>query len=146
VVLPGTGAQQSRSVHFRLPCGADQEAVLGLDVDVASDVVLERCLLNMAQRLTTEEKALVIAEMEACAPRIDLELDLTCPECEHAFLLPFDTTAFFLDELRTTGTQLLREVHSLALYYHWSEEAILGLNRNRRRAYLTLLSDLPRQE
>jgi hypothetical protein len=147
VVCPAIGPQPVRSVYFRLPCGADQEAVLDLDAAAASETVLERCLLKGdAPRLTTEDRALIVAEMEARAPRIDLELDLTCPECRHDFLIPFDTTSFFLDELRITGAQLLREVHCLALYYHWSEDEILRLNRNRRRVFLTLLSDLQGQE
>jgi hypothetical protein len=148
VVLPATGTQPSRSVHFRLPCGADQEAVLDMDAATASEAVLQRCLATgqTTSSLTDDEKARVIAEMEARAPRIDLELDLSCPECGHGFLMPFDTTAFFLDELRTTAGQLLREVHCLALYYHWSEHEILALNRDRRRDYLALLSDLRREE
>ena len=88
----------------------------------------------------------MIAEMENRAPRIELELDLACPECGHGFLMPFDTTAFFLDELRISPAQLLREIHCLAFYYHWNEREILGLHRSRRRAYLALLSDTLRQE
>jgi hypothetical protein len=60
-------------------------------------------------------------------------------------LAPFDTTAFFLSEMRINGEQLLREVHSLAFYYHWSEAEIMSLRRDRRRAYLSLLSDALRQ-
>jgi hypothetical protein len=147
VVIPAAGMQSSRSVHFRLPCGADQEAVLRLDAAAASEAMLKRCLLDgETAPLSAEETARVIAEMEARAPRIDLELDLSCPECLHGFLMPFDTTAFFLDELRITAAELLREVHCLALYYHWNEDKILGLNRNRRRDYLALLSDLQHQE
>ncbi len=83
--------------------------------------------------------------MERLAPQLDLELDLTCPECGHAFVVPFDVTMFFFAELRTESRHLLREVHALALSYHWSEAEILGLVRPRRRAYLDLLSDALRQ-
>ena len=34
----------------------------------------------------------------------------------------------------------MREVHYLALHYHWSESEILNLQRDRRRGYLALLS------
>ena len=61
-------------------------------------------------------------------------------------VMPFDPTAFFFEELRISAERLLREVHVLAFYYHWSESEILGLERDRRRAYLALLSDTLRQE
>ena len=46
--------------------------------------------------------------------------------------------------MRIAGGQLFREVHSLAFYYHWTEAEILGLARERRRMYLSLLSDAVR--
>jgi hypothetical protein len=79
--------------------------------------------------------------MEHNAPQVDLELELTCPECGHVFTSPFDTTLFFFNEMRLNSDQLLREVHLLALYYHWREVDILSLTRARRRKYLELLSD-----
>jgi hypothetical protein len=36
---------------------------------------------------------------------------------------------------------LLRDVHRLALAYHWSERDILGLSLRRRRSYLLLLEE-----
>src|SRR6516165_3072713 len=108
-----------RTVRFRLPSGSDQEAVLGLDVETATDKLLERCLLSGdGVPLTREEKAYVIAAMEERAPRVELDLELRCPECNHSFVQPFDTTAFFFDEIRSTAGQVWREVHLLAFYYH----------------------------
>jgi hypothetical protein len=146
LTLEGEG-RAGRAVRFRLPCGADQEAVAEMEEEQAVETLLARCLLDDGGvALAPDEREQVIAEMERRAPRSDLELDLACPECGHAFLLPFDMTAFFLQELRVNGAQLLREVHLLALYYHWSEAEILGLRRDRRRAYLALLSDTLRPE
>ena len=147
IEVPGSNGNVGRAICFRLPTGADQEAVLGLDVETGADKLLERCFLTgVAEPLATEQKARAITAIEERAPRIDLELELTCPECSHAFVTPFDTTAFFLDELRATTGQLFREVHFLAFYYHWKEPEILSLARDRRRAYLSFLSDTLRQE
>jgi hypothetical protein len=147
IELPAQAGHPTRVVRFRLPSGDDQEAVLGLDVETAADKLLERCLLSGTPvLLALEQKACVITAMEERASRVELELELSCPECTHAFVMPFDTTAFFLDELRITADQLLREVHFLAFYYHWNESEILGLVRDRRRSYLSLLSDTLRQE
>ncbi len=136
-----------RTIRFRLPTGADQEDLLGMDPQAAAEMLLDRCLLDDGGRtLSGEERAAVVDEMERQAPQVDVELDLTCPECSHSFVAPFDVTAFFFDEMRINGRQLLREVHTLALHYHWSESEILGLRRRRRREYLELLSEALRQD
>ena len=131
-----------REIRYRLPTGADQEAVLGLAAEAARGKLFERCVLSDGGiALDTAEQEAVELAMERAAPRIDLDLDLACPSCGAAFTLGFDTTAFFLQELRNGARALLREFHSLAFHYHWSEPEILALDRRRRRAYLSLLTD-----
>jgi hypothetical protein len=136
-----------RSVRFRLPSGGDQEAVLAMEASAATSELLRRCILDDGGwPLSEEDREAVTAEMERLAPRVELELDAVCPECNHAFVAPFDTTAFFFEEMRTSRDQLLREFHALAFYYHWSENDILNLGRDRRRTYLGLLSEALRQD
>jgi hypothetical protein len=146
LALPSTGLP-GRTVRFRLPTGADQEAVLGMDLPAAVDALLKRCILDDGGRLLSpEECKAVVTRMDQLAPQLEVELDLTCPECVHAFLAPFDPITFFFQEMRINGDQLLREIHFLAFYYHWSEAQILRLRRDRRRAYLSLLSDALRRD
>ncbi len=136
-----------RVVRFRLPSGGDQEAVLAVDASAAAIELLDRCVLDEGgQPLSEEDRETVIAEMERVAPRVELELDAVCPECGHSFIAPFDTTAFFFEEMRASRDQLLREFHALAFYYHWNEKDILSLGRDRRRTYLRLLSEALRQD
>jgi predicted RNA-binding Zn-ribbon protein involved in translation (DUF1610 family) len=143
----GSAAEAERTVRFRLPCGADQEAVLGLDPNRGAEALLDRCVLdNGGIPLSLSERDAIVDAMDHLAPQVDLELDLACPECGNQFVAPFDTTAFFFSEIKINGGQLLREIHSLAFYYHWSEAEIMGLPRDRRRTYLGLLSDALRQE
>ena len=145
--LAHTMPAADRVIRFRLPTGGDQEDSLGKNPEEAADELLDRCILDDGGRtLSFQERAAVNDEMERVAPRVELELDMTCPECSHSFVAPFDTTAFFFDEMRVNSRQLLREVHTLAFYYHWSESEILGLRRARRREYLGLLSEALRQE
>jgi uncharacterized protein (UPF0212 family) len=140
VDLPG-GSGGGRTVRFRLPTGADQEAAL-TQSDLSAEALFDRCLLDDGGTpLASEEREAVIHAMERLAPQLDVQLDLSCPECNHTFSCPFDTTAFFLHEMRVNDRQLLREFHSLAFHYHWSEAEILSLDRKRRRAYLAFLSD-----
>jgi len=142
-----SAGRAERTVRFRLPCGADQEAVLGYDTSEAAELLLDRCVLDSGGvPLSLDEREAIANAMDGLAPQIDLELDLTCPECEKQFSAPFDTTAFFFSEMKINGRQLLHEIHSLAFYYHWSEAEIVRLPRDRRRAYLGLLSDALHQE
>jgi hypothetical protein len=129
-----------RAIQYRLPNGADQEAVADLSPGEAVEALLARCVIYGAP-LSVEERDAVIAEMDARAPQIDLELELNCPECGHSFTTPFDCTSFFFSEIRAHSRHLMREVHYLALHYHWSESEILNLQRDRRRGYLALLNE-----
>lgn len=139
--------QPERTVRFRLPTGADQEAVRHVPPQAAAEALLDRCLVDDGGApLSAAEQEMVAEAMEALAPQVDLELEQACPECSHVFVVPFDTTTFFFSELRGNGRQLLREVHYLALYYHWGEHEILALTRARRRMYLALLNETFRNE
>jgi hypothetical protein len=141
VDLAGRGRARRR-VRFRLPTGADQEALGEPDATDPVEVLLRRCLMDDdASRLSATDRVAVIDEIEARSPEIDLELDLVCPACEASFVLPFDTTSFFLSELRRNGRRLLEQVHVLALHYHWTESDILDLTSARRRRYLALLGE-----
>jgi len=135
-------ALSGRTVRFRLPTGGDQELVLGMDSEAAVEELLRHCILDDGgSAILPEERDAIIEAIEQLAPLVDLELDLACPDCGHRFLQPFDTTTYFLEEVGADRRQLLREVHTLALYYHWSETEILGLQRDRRHAYLGLLDE-----
>jgi hypothetical protein len=79
--------------------------------------------------------------MEAAAPQVDLTLAAHCPECEREFAVPFDLPGFFLGECKTSRELLYREVHYLAYHYHWSEQEIMALPREKRRTYITLLAE-----
>jgi hypothetical protein len=134
-----------RTVRFRLPNGGDQESVVHDPDPVQS--LLSRCIMDdSAQPLSSDEGENVIAAMKTLAPQVDIELDLACPACSYRFTLDFDTTAFFFEEIAVKADQLLREVHALAFYYHWSERQILSLERRRRRAYLALLDEAVRHD
>ena len=44
-------------------------------------------------------------------------------------------------ELRDRAGALLRQVHTIARTYHWSEREVLGLEVPRRVAYLLLIEE-----
>ncbi len=146
--------RRHRTLTFRLPNGEDQEALEDLLADDPARALtglLARCLLgtetgwddtaDLAARLSPRARLAVEREMEARAPRLDLDLDVTCPECGRASTVPFDVQDFFFGELSTSRDLLYRQVHYLAYHYHWSEREILEMPRDKRRAYIEVLAD-----
>lgn len=140
-------------VRFRLPTGADQEAVAGAarqDPQAAATALLRRCV----EAVTDVEGHVVDAEpvLPALAAHLDermAELDtqaeilltLACPDCGHTFTTVFDTAAYLRRELAQRTRHLYREVHLLAFYYHWSEREIMSMTSTKRRRYLDLLTE-----
>ena len=51
----------------------------------------------------------------------------------------FDVVSFLWAELEAWAVRTLQEVHTIAGFYGWSEEAILNLSSVRRQAYLRML-------
>lgn len=142
-----------RTVAFRLPTGDDQEYLArqsGLDETEAVTALLERCLLRLGDiapvaetviaNLNTLARQEIEAQMESLAPNLEWEMELTCPECQHAFIYLFDFAAFFLAEINLRREQLYGEVHFLALHYHWPASEIFSLTRAQRRTFLDLLA------
>jgi hypothetical protein len=152
---PGEGGNcDNCEVEFRLPTGADQEAlaaVFQVAPDAAVDHLLARCVRRIGEggetgeasiaQLTADARQEIGGVMGQLAPQIAIELDLTCPECQTSFVANFDFTAFFLAEMKGNLYWLEREVHLLARYYHWSEREILSLPRKKRRRYIQLLQE-----
>jgi len=139
---------QGRRLRFRLPTGADLEAACGEPEGLdANRYLLERCMVGVhdAEYHSAEGSADWMAEvpalMERLDPQAELELALGCPECGYAFTTVLDAGTYVLEELAAHSHDLHRQIHTLALYYHWSESEILGLSSVKRHRYLGLLAD-----
>lgn len=76
-----------------------------------------------------------------CDPQAELVIDMQCPECGQGFSALFDSAQFYLREIGQRAGQLYRDIHTLALAYHWSEADILALPFQRRQMYLNLLDE-----
>ena len=135
--------------RFRLPDSRDVAAAAASDCDdeEAARRLLECCLLSI--RRGGQEVAIgeipetvvqaLIAAMAEADPQADVRVALACPGCRQGWLAGFDILAFFWAELHSWASGLLREVHTLASAYGWSEPAILALSPRRRRLYLEIL-------
>src|SRR5262245_40097024 len=143
-----------RTVTFRLPNGEDQEVVAPLMADDAARafaVLLGRCIQSVCpceqpgelllRRVSLLAHHEIECQMEAVAPQVELTMEARCPECGRNFTVPFDPQEFLFGELRTSRDLLYREVHYLAYHYHWSEQEIMAMPRDKRRRYIAVLAD-----
>ena len=76
--------------------------------------------------------ALALAERGMEGP----SADLICGECGCDWRAPIDIARGLLDDLDDWARRLLRDIHSLARAYHWSERDIIALPMRRRMFYL----------
>jgi len=142
------------AVTFRLPNGADQEAVLPLfrgNPARAFSLLLELCVHSLGEhvnpgpellsRLSPVARQEIEREMERVAPSVNLDMQVECAECSRIFTAPFDIQDYFFGEIRTDADMLYREVHYLAYHYHWSEQEIMAMTQDRRRRYIEVLAD-----
>ena len=128
-----------REVRFRLPDSTDLLAVAGQrDVARTRELLLGRCLIDPPDDLSPEAVDAVIACMADADPQGDVQLNLTCPSCGHAWQAVFDIAAFFWSEIQAWAHRTLGDVHRLATAYGWREPDILALSPWRRQVYLEL--------
>ena len=126
-------------VTVRVPTGADQELVAAAGDDAKALRVLLKCIVVDApsdvDQLNTEDITAIEKRVEAMAPEIATELLARCPNCHAENTLelnPYTSLQHWSDKLFT-------EVHTIASQYHWSEQEILALRRDRRQNYLRLI-------
>jgi hypothetical protein len=137
-------------VRFRLPDSLDLDAASSCDSVVeARDLLLSRVVLS-AQHGTEriQPAALSAAAIEAlerrlaeCDPLLEILIDVACPACDFAWQAPLDVVSAVVLEVSSQARRILREVHTLARHYHWSEPEIFALSDGRRQAYLELVAE-----
>jgi len=133
-------------VRFRSPNSVDLAACAGLDSSKIPAELLQRCVIEAV----AENKSLTADQLpEHCAqaitdrmaeadPQADIQIDISCPACNHRWRQTFDIVSFFWSEIDAWARRVLREVHVLALAYGWSESEILHLSPRRRQFYLEM--------
>ena len=123
-------------IIFRLPTGEDEMHITAATKDDREKLLLERCLVEGNPDLNSEKVQLKMAEL---APVLSMEMEAVCPECKHSQTVHFDIQSFLLTKIKQERPLLLREVHLIASYYHWSHREILELPRNLRKHYAALI-------
>ena len=150
----GDNGESFTEVQFRLPNGNDQETVSPLLADNESKalaLLLGRCIMKIGpinnpaqeviQKLSPLARFEIEKKMEDIGPKVELDMETSCPECDREFAVPFDLQDFIFGELRTDLDLLYREIHYLAYHYHWGEREIMEMPREKRRRYIEVLAD-----
>ena len=131
-MIVGTSADGD---HFRLPDSRDLLAVADcLDVDEARALLAARCGDGELDAYALSEA------MSEADPDGDISLRVTCAACGGGWEVLFDPASVLWRELDAAAMDALRDVDALASAYGWSEREILSMSRERRRAYLDMVT------
>ncbi len=122
-------------IGYRLPNSDDLLAVAHRED--ATQALLLRCVDGPVALSSDAVAALSVAIADA-DPQACVELALNCPDCGHGWSALFDIAIFLWTEVSALAHRLLRDVHTLARAYGWSEAEILGMSAQRRQCYLEL--------
>jgi hypothetical protein len=135
-------------VRYRLPNSFDLASLdQAADDEVNRRRLLARCVIVAEQggaeipavELPEEVVTVITESMAEADPEADVQLALSCPECNHAWQAPLDILSYFWSEIHAWAGCILREIHALASAYGWREADVLALSANRRQAYLEMI-------
>lgn len=120
-------------VRWRKPTSDDLMAVSELrDAADMRGALIARCIKSDDASLRERAADLLPAEPT------DVQLNLRCPSCDHAWQFPFDIATYTWRELDEWAQRTLEEIHVLARAYGWTEDEILRLSARRRQTYVEM--------
>jgi hypothetical protein len=132
--------------RFRIPNSYDLAAAVSCrDAESARRLIAERCVVPAAEavagREALDEQTItsMARAMSEADPCLDITIDLTCPACSGIWEMIVDIAEFLWTEIVTEARRILRDVHTLARAYGWSEREILEMTPRRRQSYLELV-------
>jgi len=137
-------------VSFRLPNSHDLQALTpGGSLAANRQLLLERCLTSVRFQdgdgnpngLPGEVADAVVAKMARADSQADVQLDLRCPSCGYQWQAPFDILSYFWSEIDLWAREVIRQVHTLATAYGWSEASVLQMSAYRRRLYVEMIQE-----
>lgn len=133
---------ENRSVTLRRPTGADLRHWRSQVFTSREQAVgtMQATLLLEGQLQPGDEAALSDA-IAALDPLVAFSVDCACPSCNAPNSVAVDLEALALARLAARQRALLREVHSLASHYGWTEQEALAIPTGRRAHYLALCEE-----
>jgi hypothetical protein len=136
------------SMMVRLPTSLDVIAASAqTDQAACKALIAHLCLLSAEHngdpvdphKLPPEVVERVVNCIAESDPLADIQLQLTCPSCDHKWHAVFDIVSFLWTEIEVWAWRALSDVHTLARAYGWRERDILALSPTRRQFYLEMV-------
>jgi len=128
---------------FRVPTSRDLAlAARETDPRIGAVRLMEACRLGGGDppAWTEQEMDEVGEQMAQADPLAEIRLTLDCPECGNQWDETLDMESYLWAEIAFRAKRLLREIHTIASIYGWTEGEILSLSEGRRAIYLEMAS------
>lgn len=122
------------SAQLRVLNGAVEEQLAESVDDTSAHRIILKHVVGKQRVPRTVTVAQIEAILEEHSPSVAEELETACPYCDAVQKLKIDFSAGLM-----AGTSILEEIHLMAKHYHWSEEQITALPRQRRQKYLEMI-------
>jgi hypothetical protein len=129
-------------LRLRVPTGRDQQALGSPGSQSPTRALIGRCIVEapsqrrsgaeLAAAMSDDDLERIAAALEEASPEVARLATGECPACGGRIEVEVDPYLC----LYLGADRLLDEVEALAAAYHWSEQDILSLPRERRRRYL----------
>ena len=135
-------------LDFRLPtCGDLAKLDPGVSVAQQKKTLLQCCVTSARQNgnafpadsIPDQVVAALSDHMAQIDPQGDIQLALNCPQCAHRWDAVLDIASYLWNEINAWAVRTLREIHTIATAYGWTEPEILKLSPWRRQAYLEII-------
>jgi hypothetical protein len=126
---------------FRLPTSRDLSRIAReTDPHFAAVRLMEVCRLGDGELPAWPEQEIdqVGEQMALADPMAEIRLALNCVACSNQWDEALDIASFLWTEITSRAKRLLREVHTIASAYGWTEHEILSLSQARRNLYLEM--------
>lgn len=133
----------SYSVKLRAPSATDVDAAAGDPEELLTRCVVQARMKKQpvdAHQLPAEVRERIEEALRKADPLLDVQLEVTCPACAHAWSAPFDVVAYCWSEVSAWGEGMLGSIHRFASAYGWNESEVLALSAHRRDRYLQLIA------
>lgn len=139
----------SKQITLRLPNGSDQREIYEKKIHEIEKVVARNLIKYVdggepdsqwevpSSWITEIEKKLVDSD-----GLMDLRLHTSCPACEHEFSVEVDLEQQLLTALKYFQKNFMKDIHQLALVYHWNEDEICSLSPQRRQFYIKQIREM----
>ncbi|WP_263381633.1 gp26 family baseplate hub assembly chaperone [Granulicella arctica] len=134
-------------VTYRPPTSEDLLGLPRHSMEAARTALLARCVdaaVRNGQAVPVEDLPVPVVEavtkgIADADPQAEVSIAIACPECGFQWSMDFDIASYLWTEIQEWAHRTLRDVHTLASAYGWSEREVLEMSSQRRGLYLGMV-------